>query len=203
MAHVAVQQGPLPPDFDLWALRDNCGFNVAETACIHGNLPEGVNDWRELIASAREMPEWDIVPLPPPLPLHFRFAIVDPCLITISDIPTGIARGEDFRVMLGLVLDMFYRWNDKPYRSMVIESNPADMPERWQVPFLGATAAVLARRFDLDVPTWTRERRCFLPIRKPYFPHRLAGERLKPPPSTPPEFAERNVFVSGYVLYRG
>ncbi|MDR1041469.1 MAG: hypothetical protein LBR80_15175 [Deltaproteobacteria bacterium] len=203
VAHIAVQQGPLPPHYDLWTLRDRCGFNVAETVCIHGNLPAGISDWRVLVETAatprnliRPNPLW-------PTLSDSGSAALDALLLTIiCGISTGVARGEDFPILIGDFLDAFYLHGSET-RNMMIRESPRDMAEHWQVPYLGATAAVLARRFDLEVPAWACRPRCFLTDAAPYSPFRMSRENiLTAPASTPPEFRERNVFVSGSALYR-
>jgi hypothetical protein len=204
VAHVAVQKKPLPPEFDLWTMRDRCGFNVAETACFNGNLPKGVTDWRNLI----EKSGTPVNVVPPPWPVDPRLIAKGSggppmnaaLLTTMRDISVG--NDDDFLIDNGNFLDDFYRY-DKKWREYLFRDAPEDMPECWQVPFLGATAAVLARCFDLEAPDWANQPRCFLLDDSPYWPYSVSEERrLIAPPDTPPEFRERNVFTSGYALYR-
>jgi hypothetical protein len=206
VAHVAVQRGPMPPDFNLWTMRDRCGVNVAETACIHRHLPTGITDWRKLVETAGT----PVNVVPPPLEIHRRLKELGyglppkdfSKLQTMFGVSAETETEEDFRINSGNFLDDFYRYGNNERNYMLLDA-PKDMPENWQVPFLGAAAAVLARRFDLDVPAWANEPRCFLPDKSPYYPYRQKWKRkLKAPASTPPEFVERNVFFSGYVLYR-
>lgn len=203
VAHVFVQTKPLPPDFDLWTMRDRCGFNVAETACIHNNLPPGVTDWRELIKISGT-PK-NIVPPILPWPISALSLAKPPDvskLPTMHKISVATANGDDFIFLMGNFLDAFYL-HDTAIRNMMLKDAPIDLVESWQVPFLGGTAAVLARRFDLETPAWAAEQRCFLPDYAPYWPyHDSDNEILIAPASTPPEFQDRNLFLSGYVLYR-
>ncbi|MDR1312855.1 MAG: hypothetical protein LBQ12_03965 [Deltaproteobacteria bacterium] len=201
-AHVWVEETPLPPDFDLWTLRDRCGFNVAETACIHRHMPKGITDWQDLIKIAGT-PKNVVPPL-----LPFPFSVDSLCqapdlkkLPTIRSVSADICEYDDFSINLGNFLDAFYLYRGKEVREHMLKDSPHDTPERWHVPFLGAAAAVLSRRFDLPVPAWTFEPRCFFPDESPYAPESLPGS-TGPARDTPPEFVERNVFVSGYVLYR-
>ncbi|MDR1041310.1 MAG: hypothetical protein LBR80_14325 [Deltaproteobacteria bacterium] len=176
---------------------------MAETACIHGNLPDGISDWRVLMETAGK--PRDLVPPIPPFPIREDSLCREPDpskLPTVRGISVGTADGEDFLILFGDFLDAFYLYGTGARTSMIRDA-PVNMPEPWQVPFLGGTVAVLARRFDLAAPDWTGQPRCFLPPDDPYFPYPISNEnRLTAPPDTPPEFKERNIFVSGYVLYR-
>ncbi|MDR1165915.1 MAG: hypothetical protein LBO66_08635 [Deltaproteobacteria bacterium] len=199
VAHVAVQWGLLPPSFNLWTMRDRCGFNVAETASVYGNLPAGISDWRDLIEGAATPRD-----LVPPIPLWpaLKSSISPSLLPTMFGISISAAKDDDFYILLGNFLDAFYLSGSET-RSVMLREEPKDMAERWRAPYLGATAAVLARRFDLKAPDWASHPRCFLPADSPYFPYRLKGRReTKAPASAPPEFIERNVFVSASALYR-
>ncbi|MDR1081364.1 MAG: hypothetical protein LBQ79_10490 [Deltaproteobacteria bacterium] len=204
VAHVIAWNRSLPPDFNLWTLRDNCGFNVAETACEHGHLPPGISDWRDLIRIAGT-PE-NLIPNPSYLQSriqnHYLSKLDSQRVPTFRKISERIM-SDDFTNLLGNYLDSFYLYINSEVRKNMLRDAPEDMPEAWHVPFLASTAAVLARRFDLEVPAWTFEKRCYLPAEAPYcsgLPK--IGKRPKAPLDTPPEFKERNVFVSSNTLYR-
>jgi hypothetical protein len=204
VAHVWVQGRRLPSAFDLWTLRDYCGFNVAETACIHGNLPKGTIDWQDLIPIAGTP-----VNLAPE-PSYIQNRINDSVLSKLDThrFPTfrkisNRIKFDDFRNLLGNFLDSFYLYIDAEVRKNMLRYAPEVMPEVWQVPFLASTAAVLARRFDLEVPAWAFESRCYLPSDEPYFAFNIVPkDRLTAPVDTSPEFKERYVFVSANTLYR-
>ncbi|MDR1041471.1 MAG: hypothetical protein LBR80_15185 [Deltaproteobacteria bacterium] len=202
LAHLWAQKEPLPPDFNLWTLRDRCGFNVAETACIHRNLPDGIADWQDLIMRAGTPKNV----VPPILPFPYSLDSLCPApdlkrLPTIRSVSSGTVARDDFAINLGNFLDAFYLYKETKIREYMLREFPYDTPENWHVPFLGATAAVLARRFDLSVPPWSFESRCYFPDDSPYVAN-STREFPRPSHDTPPEFKERNIFVSGYILYR-
>jgi hypothetical protein len=212
VAHLAAERGPLPPGFDLWTLQDKCGINVAEVAAAYRHLPPGVEDWRELIPSAGN--PFNLRPpclLPGCLPaadpelarrLEERLASRFPTLWALSREPQ---EGYGFTNLLGDFLDAFYI-RERETKTAMLRESPADMPERWQVPFLAGTAELLSRRFDLVPPPWIAEHRCFLPEDETYIPACLAGlpesRRLAMKRRTPLEFSSRNLIADWDVLYR-
>jgi hypothetical protein len=183
---------------------------VAETAAGWGHLPEGVTDWRELARSARETEGKRPSRIWP-----YREERIDPEILRRLDerdsvrFPTlrGISaeiRETDYGFvnLMGDFLDAFYVRKPCTQAKMIAEP-PEPMPERWQVPFLAASACLLAYRFDLDAPPWTGESRCYLPEGESYYPHHpseRAKERIRE--GNPLEFTVRNLFFSWNVLYR-
>lgn len=209
VAHLAAERGPLPPGFDLWTLQDKCGVNVAEVAAAYRHLPPGVRDWRELIPAAGKPAE-----LRPPCLLPGGLRPADPELArrieerlasrypTLQALSRKPQEGYGFTNLLGDFLDAFYI-RQRETKALMLRDVPDDMPELWQVPFLAGTAALLSRRFDLDPPPWTGERRCFLPEGETYCPVSLPeNRRLAMKKKTPIEFSSRNLITSWNVLYR-
>jgi hypothetical protein len=212
VAHLAAERGLLPPGFDLWTLQDKCGVNVAEVAAAYRHLPAGVEDWRELIPTSgkpvnlRPPCLWPGCDRPSDPGLERRMEeIIATRYPTLRSLSQEKQEGHGFTNLLGDFLDAFYI-RGRETKTLMLRESPADMPERWQVPFVAATAALLSRRFDLEPPRWTGERRCFLPEDETYIPACLAGlpesRRLAMKRRTPPEFSSRNLIASWNVLYR-
>ncbi len=111
--------------------------------------------------------------------------------------------GKDFYLLLGDFLDEFYVASDSEVRSAMLAETPVDMQGREYLAFIAATAHKLANDYHLETPSWTFERRCFLPPREPFFACRASGDlRLYFMYVSPGEFKHRNLFVDMNVLAR-
>ncbi|MDR1608792.1 MAG: hypothetical protein LBT38_10355 [Deltaproteobacteria bacterium] len=209
VAHEVAELGPLPPGFDLWTLQDRCGVSVAEVAWGYDHLPRGVFDWRALTRAAREPVNlrptfsWsgDTLSFDPEIrrKLEERLAVKFP---TLRDISENCWKGQRFVILMGDFLDAFYM-RKRVTRELMIQDCPQDGPENWQLPFLAATASLLARRFDLKTPPWTERANCFLPENESYCPVDLDEPYLKAiKAKSPLEFLSRNIIVDWTTLYR-
>jgi hypothetical protein len=120
----------------------------------------------------------------------------------IRDISYRANAGEDFYLLLGDFLDEFYRAAPE-VRVAMLHDAPEDMAREELVPFLAATAHKLANDYGYDAPSWTFERRCYLPGTKPHFGCRAKGNlRLLFMYKSPADFKHRNLFVDEHVLAR-
>jgi hypothetical protein len=202
LAHLWVKEKPLPPDFNLWTLRDRCGYNVAEMACIHRHMPPGITDFRDLINIAGTPKDIvsPLLPFPYSTDSWYQNPDIDK-LPSIRSITTDLVRDDDFHINWGNFLDAFYLYRGKELREYMIKEPPLNTEDESLVPFLGASVAVLARHFDLSVPDWTFDPRCYYPDDDPYSPY-SSVKLPKPFSDTPPKFLERNYYITGDFLYR-
>ena len=121
---------------------------------------------------------------------------------SIKKISLDTNAGRDFYLLLGDFLDEFYKASPED-QSAMLHDEPADMGESECVPFLAATAHKLADDYNLNVPGWVFERRCYLPGSEPFFGCRAKGNlRLLFMYKSPSEFKHRNLFVDENVLVR-
>ena len=121
---------------------------------------------------------------------------------TICNISVNTNTGADFYLQLGDFLDAFYKAPDSEKAAMLSDA-PEDMPKPEYVPFLASTAHKLADDFELQIPEWVFEKRCYLPGTKPHFACNAKGNlRLWFMRNSPQEFKQRNLFVDENVLMR-
>jgi hypothetical protein len=121
---------------------------------------------------------------------------------SIYKISENTIKGQDFDLLLGNFLDDFY-YSDSETKNLMIKIAPLDMPLQIQVPYLAAIAHKLANDFELDVPSWVFEKRCYLPGDKPYFGCFLKGKLpLLFMYISPAEFIHRNIFICNNALTR-
>ena len=121
---------------------------------------------------------------------------------SIYNVSLGTNAGGDFYLLLGDFLDEFYRAAPEQ-RAELIRARPLDMDRPEYVPFLASTAHKLANDYGLEPPSWTFDRRCYLPGMKPHFAFGARGNlRLLFMYKSPPEFKHRNLFVDENVLTR-
>ncbi|MDR1193637.1 MAG: hypothetical protein LBK98_05630 [Peptococcaceae bacterium] len=121
---------------------------------------------------------------------------------SIREVSLATRAGGDFYLLLGDLLDEFYRAKPET-RVEMLRGRPEDMTEPEFVPFLAATAHKLADDNGLIPPRWAFERRCYLPGGKPYFACGAKGDlRLLFMYKSPAEFKHRNLFVDENVLVR-
>jgi hypothetical protein len=114
-------------------------------------------------------------------------------------------QGKPFSLMVGDFLEDFYyvlKQNPEDLYKM-IEQSPEDMEKIEQLPYLAAMAHKLANDYNLAVPSWVFEKRCYLPGDKPYFtPNNKGNLSLWMMFNSPSEFKHRNLFVCENELVR-
>ena len=119
---------------------------------------------------------------------------------SIYNVSVRTNAGDDFYLLLGDFLDTFYL-SDSDARSNMIAIPPTDMKRMELVPFLAATAHKLSLDYNIPLPQWVFEPRCFLPGMTPYFACNARGNlRLLFMYKSPSEFKYRNLFVDENVL---
>jgi hypothetical protein len=121
---------------------------------------------------------------------------------TIYSVSEKTNKGRNFFLMHNNFLEDFYNAPDSE-KELLIQKSPEDMSDNAFVPFLAATAHKLANDYNLSVPDWVFERRCFVPSAEPYFEAGVRGNlALWFMYTAPAEFKYRNIYVCGDVLTR-
>ena len=121
---------------------------------------------------------------------------------SILSISIKTNEGQDFRLLLGDFLDEFYRSNQNIQSNMIAES-PENINNPELIPFLAAAAHKLANDFNLPLPNWIFDKRCYMPDNKPYFGCETKGNlSLWFMYNSPAEFKHRNIFFGDNVLTR-
>jgi hypothetical protein len=121
---------------------------------------------------------------------------------SIKNISIRTNDGEDFYLLVGEFLDVFYIARTD-VRKLMIEEPPEDMGRKEYVPFLAAVAHKIANDYNIEPPQWVFESRCYLPGKSPYFACNAKGNlRLLFMYKSPSEFKHRNLFVDENVLSR-
>ena len=87
---------------------------------------------------------------------------------SIYNISVRTNLGEDFYLLLGDFLDVFY-CADTDTRAGMIDASPVDMAKPEFVPFLAATAHKLSIDYKINPPLWVFEPRCYLSGMTPHF----------------------------------
>ncbi|MDR2199658.1 MAG: hypothetical protein LBR53_09440 [Deltaproteobacteria bacterium] len=123
---------------------------------------------------------------------------------TIVNVSLNFNKGQNFHILIGNFLEVFYTFADQEEKSYMMRDAPVDMTRVELVPFLAAAAHKLANDYKLPVPPWVFEKRCYLPGDKPYF---STGSKKGPLSMwflfmSPSEFKHRNLFVDENVLMR-
>jgi len=121
---------------------------------------------------------------------------------TINKLSIYTNNNQDFYLLLGDFLDTFYL-ADKHTQDTMIAEPPMEMPQPELVPFLAATVHKLAIDYNIEVPPWVFEPRCYLPGDTPHFAFNAKGKiRFLLMYKSPSEFKHRNLFVDENVLVR-
>jgi hypothetical protein len=122
--------------------------------------------------------------------------------ITLAEVAELAARGDSFDRCLANFLDEFYSTPS----SNALAAEPAPLAPRFadlgrvQDAYLAATAEELARRFNLQRPTWidAETRR----LHRPWFASSLTALRTVLLLESPAAFRSRNLFVTENALAR-
>ena len=122
--------------------------------------------------------------------------------IALAEVAERTARGDSFDRCLANFLDEFYL----APASKALAEEPASLAPRFadlgrvQDAYLAATAEELARKFNLQRPTWvdgeTRK------LRRPWFASSLGALRAVLLLESPAAFRSRNLFVTENALAR-
>jgi hypothetical protein len=107
------------------------------------------------------------------------------------DVSKNTNNGQDFKLLYLEFLNHFYDASKKERQTM-IERSPLDFKNKTSIVYLAATAHKLAIDYNLNIPSWIFEDRCYLP--KPNTRPDIYN--------VAPEFEERNLFVSKRILER-
>jgi hypothetical protein len=109
------------------------------------------------------------------------------------------AKGQDFHLLLGDFLDAFYRADASTRQAMIDVRPGSGVPDK--LPYAAAAAHKLANDYDLAVPAWVFEKRCYS-VRSFFGCHARGNLRLLFMYQSPTEFKHRNLFVDENVLAR-
>ncbi|MDR2729262.1 MAG: hypothetical protein LBB56_09015 [Chitinispirillales bacterium] len=126
-------------------------------------------------------------------------------MLTISQAMEQLSIGEDFYIVLGDILDEFYR-TDATTRTAMLANAPSQsasvLVSREYAALLAASAHKLANDYGLPVPKWVMDRKYRL-TDEPYFDCNATGNlRLLFMYKSPTEFKYRNLFVDENFLMR-
>ncbi len=121
---------------------------------------------------------------------------------TLADVAASTLRGDSFDRCLANFLDEFYA---APEGAALAPVPPLMAPTQGdlgevQDAYLAATAAELARRFGVPLPSWTGD--ATRSLHRPWFASPLSAIRTVLLLESPPSFRARNLFVSENALSR-
>jgi hypothetical protein len=108
--------------------------------------------------------------------------------------------GEDFSILLREFLDEFYTALRGGNAGALIADEPEHILDTQEHASLGAIGEHLARRWDLDIPSWTEDPSRFL--RRPYFTTTLEGLKALLLVESPVAFRRRLIFTEAEPLRR-
>ena len=119
---------------------------------------------------------------------------------TLAEVAQRRNEGEELSALLREFLDHFYGSLSGPSAAENIANVPESLPDPREHASLGAIAEHLARRWSLQIPSWTEDPSRFL--RRPYFTTPLEGMKPLLLIESPIAFRRRLIFTEAEPLRR-